>query len=309
MMIVNSSNQQLYSTADITDELGKFNRRLVNETVKSMYPKFSTSALDTNKLRHVYARLLVNKPTEIPNDIEPRPEIRSIKLVIGQKNLAYLREKVLPLYFTPIEINATKKLSLGQIRERLFKKIVEDGNLNKRSWQTGSGLTVNDIDHEGMSTTDIENVLEKETHRMVPVIASDEIPSLAHFVGPKTKSFGFVINSQDHTKGGKHWRAVFIDRRSASVCFFDSLVSQPTKEMLKGIKILVDKMDDPVYFKLKVNGIKYQSNDTSTCGAFALRFIDQMYEGKPFKESSGFEDKHVQGEKDIRKYISRWGYI
>jgi len=160
-----------------------------------------------------------------------------------------------------------------------------------------------------MSTTDIENVLEKETHRMVPVIASDEIPSLAHFVGPKTKSFGFVINSQDHTKGGKHWRAVFIDRRSASVCFFDSLVSQPTKEMLKGIKILVDKMDDPVYFKLKVNGIKYQSNDTSTCGAFALRFIDQMYEGKPFKESSGFEDKHVQGEKDIRKYISRWGYI
>jgi hypothetical protein len=67
--------------------------------------------------------------------------------VIGQKNLTYLREKVLPLYFTPIELNATKKLSLGQIRERLFKKIVEDGNLNKRSWQTGSGLTVNDIDH------------------------------------------------------------------------------------------------------------------------------------------------------------------
>ena len=91
--------------------------------------------------------------------------------------------------------------------------------------QNGGGTTVATIDHEGMPNTDIENVLEKETHRMVPVIASDEIPSLAHFVGPKTKSFGFVINSQDQTKGGKHWRAVFIDRRSASVCFFDSLES------------------------------------------------------------------------------------
>ena len=160
-----------------------------------------------------------------------------------------------------------------------------------------------------MSTDDIENVLEKKTHRLVPVIASDQIPTLAHFVGPKTKSFGFVINSQDHKKPGKHWRAIFIDRRTATVSFYDSLVSQPTKETLKGIKILVDKLDDPVYYKLKVNQIKYQSNDSSTCGAFALRFIADMYDGKPFKEATGFVDKHLDGEKSIRSYISKWGYI
>jgi hypothetical protein len=160
-----------------------------------------------------------------------------------------------------------------------------------------------------MSSDDIENVLEKETHFQVPVIASDQILYLTHFVGPKTKSFGFVINSQDHTKGGKHWRAVFIDRRRPEVCFFDSLVSQPTKQMLVGIKLLVDKFADPLSYKLKVNQIKYQSDKTSTCGAFALRFIDQMYEGKPFKEASGFVDIHQQGEKDIRRYISKWGQI
>ncbi len=48
----------------------------------------------------------------------------------------------------------------------------------------GIGTTLSSIDHEGMSTDDIENVLEKETHRVVPVIASDQIASLAHFVGP-----------------------------------------------------------------------------------------------------------------------------
>ncbi len=91
-----------------------------------------------------------------------------------------------------------------------------------RGAKKGRGTTSESIDNEGMSSDDIENVLEKETHRVVPVIASDQIPSLTHFVGPNTKSFGFVINSQDHTKGGKHWRAVVcIDRRRAEVCFFD----------------------------------------------------------------------------------------
>ena len=90
------------------------------------------------------------------------------------------------------------------------------------------------------------------------MIASDQIPSLVHFVGLKTTSFGFVINSEDHTKGGKHWIAVFIDRRRAEVCFFDSLVSQPTKQMLAGIKLLVDKFQDPLYYKLKINMLKYR---------------------------------------------------
>jgi hypothetical protein len=91
----------------------------------------------------------------------------------------------------------------------------------KGEGQEGNGTTLSTIDNDGMSTDDIENVLEKKTHRLVPVIASDQIPTLAHFVGPKTKSFGFVINSQDHKKAGKHWRAIFIDRRTATVSFYD----------------------------------------------------------------------------------------
>ena len=79
--------------------------------------------------------------------------------------------------------------------------------------------------------------------------------------------------------------------------------------MLAGIKLLVDKFQDPLYYKLKINMLKYQTDKTSTCGAFALRFIDDMYSGKPFKEASGFVDEHVAGEKSIRRYISRWGHI
>ena len=96
----------------------------------------------------------------------------------------------------------------------------------KGEGQEGNEATLSTIDNEGMSTDDIENVVEKKTHRLVHVIASDQIPTLSHFVGPKTKSFGFVINSQDHKKAGKHWRAIFRDHRTATVSFYVSLVSQ-----------------------------------------------------------------------------------
>ena len=66
-------------------------------------------------------------------------------------------------------------------------------------------------------------------------------------------------------------------------------------------------MDDSLYYKLKINRIKLQSDNTSTCGAFALRFIADMYAGHTFKVATRFTDQHLEGEKSIRKYISRWG--
>ena len=41
----------------------------------------------------------------------------------------------------------------------------------------------------------------------------------------------------------------------------------------------MNKMNDPLYYVLKNNRVKYQSNTTSTCGAFALKFLDDMYHG------------------------------
>jgi hypothetical protein len=63
-----------------------------------------------------------------------------------------------------------------------------------------------------------------------------------------------------------------------------------------------------IYYVLKINKVKYQSNTTATCGAFDLKFLDDMYHGKKLKEATGYND-HVNGEKDINRYISRWAYI
>ncbi len=102
---------------------------------------------------------------------------------------------------------------------------------------------------------------------------------------------------------GLHWKAIYFDRKKAEVCYFDSLVSEPTEAVMRGIKQIMRKMADPLLL------MTFQADDISTCGPFALKFIADMYAGKQFKVATRFTDQHLEGEKSIRKYISKWGYI
>ncbi len=106
-----------------------------------------------------------------------------------------------------------------------------------------------------------------------------------------------------------HWKAIYFDRKKAEVCYFDSLVSEPTEAVMRGIKQIMRKMADPLYLKFKINRIEFQADDTSTCGPFALKFIADIYAGTPFKVATRFTDEHITGENSIRKYISRWDFI
>ena len=160
-----------------------------------------------------------------------------------------------------------------------------------------------------MTSDEIAQVLKKKTHHVIPVIASDQIATLLPLVNQKTQHFGFVINSQSEKKPGMHWKAIYFDRKKAEVCYYDSLVSEPTDAVMRGIKQIMRKMADPLYFKFKINRIKFQADDSSTCGPFALKFIADMYANKNFKVATRFIDDSINGEKSIRKYISRWNYI
>ena len=199
----------------------------------------------------------------------------------------------------------TQGLPLAHVRQLMWDAIIADQHRGQKGW----GLTNHTIKQEGMNSDEIAQVLKKKTHHVIPVIASDQIATLLPLVNNKTQRFGFVINSQSEKKPGLHWKAIYFDRKKAEVCYFDSLVSEPTEAVMRGIKQIMRKMADPLYFKFKINRIKFQANDTSTCGPFALKFIADMYAGKQFKVATRFTDDSIDGEKSIRKYISRWGYV
>ena len=57
---------------------------------------------------------------------------------------------------------------------------------------------------------------------------------------------------------------------------------------MRGIKRIMHKMADLLYLHFKSNRIKIQADNTATCGAFALRFIADMFEGKKFEDPTHF---------------------
>lgn len=154
---------------------------------------------------------------------------------------------------------------------------------------------------KGLYDTQIHKIMENKAKRFVPVIMSDEIPTLLPYVSPKTKEFGFIINSTSSKTSGQHWRAVFIDVPNSEIDYYDSLVSQPTKEFLRDIKLLVDKINPNTYMKLKINMIKQQADDTENCGFFSCAFLINRFKNKPFKNAS-FADKSDIGEYEIEKF-------
>ena len=109
-----------------------------------------------------------------------------------------------------------------------------------------------------------------------------------------------------------HWVAVFIDaKKDMSVEYYDPLAKGPPKRFLKDIKTIIDKLDVPVYLKLKINKIKHQSDTTSTCGWHSARFLYLRFRGRPFPECTGFTDvkKGEANVKEFKKKFKQFGFI
>lgn len=172
-------------------------------------------------------------------------------------------------------------------------------------------------DDDGLYNDELEKLLYYKTHKVVPVIASDELHSLLKYVDPKQKYFTAVINTNPSTSDGSgtdgypngHWRCIFIDNRDdfPSAEFFDPLADKPEPAILKIMKQICEIMNPEQMFLYKQNMVKLQSDESSNCGHFVLKFIDDRVNGVPWSKATGFDkviDKSKDGEKMIEKYKS-----
>lgn len=179
------------------------------------------------------------------------------------------------------------------VRKGILKQKIDATNerLENLKRRYGSGRKLGDRD----GTTDQE--LDSKMHKFVPrgfsgVIASDEIKDLKDDVrrGPETS---FIMNLDDHTKSGSHWVPVYIrwtNTKSGGpeVDYADSFGDPPSKETVRQLKELVKARRAPYMLKMKVNRIKSQREDSDTCGGHSMRFLHDMYDGKTFKEATGY---------------------
>jgi hypothetical protein len=129
------------------------------------------------------------------------------------------------------------------------------------------------------------------------VIASDEINLL-----PKKIPLGFIMNLDKHNEGGSHWIAVYINGDSLE--YYDPFGNQPSEDFIKRIKKFITELQLPILLKFKINNIKDQDERSHRCGYHCIRFLDDRFNGIPFKLSSRFINNSKQGEGQIKKEFS-----
>ena len=157
----------------------------------------------------------------------------------------------------------------------------------------------------GISTGEIDKMM-KPFKSYIGTFPADFITIIPKKLPGK---FGFVMNLDKRNKPGSHWVAVFIDTvDDMSIEYYDSFAQPPTKQFMRQIKQLVDRLNINVYLKFKVNGIIDQNVNTSNCGFFAMDFLSKRFNDVPFREVTKF-DNSVKGERGIQAIKENFGYI
>ncbi|XP_036151265.1 uncharacterized protein LOC118648875 [Monomorium pharaonis] len=125
------------------------------------------------------------------------------------------------------------------------------------------------------------------------VYAADEIPTVW------SKPAGIIANTDDHTKPGTHWVAMYVGRDGVGH-YFDSyglppIIPQHLKRLRRNCKILF------------YNPQQFQSNTSDVCGQFCVMFVHLMCTGfgmHRFRDI--FSNDLSRNDKIVRNYYNTY---
>lgn len=120
------------------------------------------------------------------------------------------------------------------------------------------------------------------------------------------------MNTDPSYKQGEHWVAIYVDTtEDKSLEYYDSFAEDPPDNFMNDIKQLIDAHKIPYYLKFKINRIKEQAENSMLCGFHAMKFLIDRFNGKPFKDCSGYSDVRKSEMKagNMAKKYERFGYI
>lgn len=120
-----------------------------------------------------------------------------------------------------------------------------------------------------MDENEIKNAL-KFSKNFGGCFAKDEIPP---FIG---KSQGIIINTDERSKPGTHWIAVYIDSKGRGE-LFDSLASY---DVLKEFDSWLSSICSEYLFP----AFPVQSSISKLCGVYAIAFLRLRFENQSFDE-------------------------
>jgi hypothetical protein len=152
--------------------------------------------------------------------------------------------------------------------------------------QLGNGKA----DENGLYDDQIKRAM-KIYPNFIGIVARDEVPKLKDKVG-KHKQIGFILNMDKHNQPGSHWVAVYIDADRGSLEWYNSFGEPVPTDIKAELKAFVEAEFPSVMFKLKENKVKQQSEKSTNCGFFAMKFLLDRFKGKSFEQATGYDGVH-----------------
>jgi hypothetical protein len=153
-----------------------------------------------------------------------------------------------------------------------------------------------------LTSVDIENVMKQYEHAYPSFMFLGPAPidfdakmetgeyvwkdihdfNLENMIKRGKRHFGFIFNTDPHTKSGAHWISMFVDVRNAFIFFFDSTSDDIPSE----VKVLADRiiaagqrLSPKLELKLIVNKKDHQYKNTE-CGMYSIFMIINVLTGK-----------------------------
>lgn len=144
-----------------------------------------------------------------------------------------------------------------------------------------------------MNTLQLRNALRNIPCDTIGVYAADEIPRIW------SKPSAIIANTDDHTKSGSHWVAMYVGKDNVGH-YFDSyglppIIPQHLNRFKKNCKILL------------YNPQQFQSNTSDVCGQFCVMFIHFMCNGFGMHRFSNiFSNDLSRNDKIVRDYYNMY---
>ena len=162
----------------------------------------------------------------------------------------------------------------------------------------------------GLLDTEIDDIMS-DYKRFIGCYDINQI----HKITPteNDKSFGmalFIPWKNDKYEG--HWTGIYIDpKHDRSVEYYDSYGHEPPEGLQHELKILIDKMNLPIYLKFKINHVVDQRANSDSCGYMVCKWLMDRFDGIPWKDATKFSNV-MNSENDIKNFkyqFKKYGYI
>jgi hypothetical protein len=225
---------------------------------------------------------------ELPSTLPTKYLPTQLKQLLGRNLVAEERDyKNSPIIRKSLNRSIKEKNPDINITEfsnfKNWKKEIEDQYQISLRLKAGKGSSKED----GLWNDEIEKILKLKIKDTVP------------FVNNQTKRFGFIMNTADSSSDGSgengnslgHWVSTYINNEDdyPSIEYFDSFGDDPKESTIQSLKQMACRINREKYFKFKINKLKLQPEKSPHCGHYAIKFLEDRFNGIPFSEASGYD--------------------